>query len=129
MLNPRNDFIEGDLQLNSDVLITPDNQTIKMKDISRINIILWEKRRKSSKYIFYPSKYELFLRDYKKIIINGNINSLNKIKINSKKTGYLYLYYFDTYKNGKWLNSKVPDFDALVAKPSVGCTVSIELIQ
>ena len=39
------------------------------------------------------------------------------------------LYYLDYFKNGKWINSGVSDFDAFYSKPADGCAVSIELIQ
>lgn len=120
---------EGNIVLNSDVLIFPDSRKIKVKEISKINVVMWEKRSRLNKHTFYPSRYEIFYRDYRKEVLNGNIESLNKLKIINKKTGYIYLYYYDQFKDGKWISSEVPDFNASVSKPAEGCAVSIELIQ
>ncbi len=121
--------IEEGMVLDSDVLTTADNRVLKLNDISKINITLWEKRSKINRHIFYPSQYEIFFRDYRKVIINGNIELLNRVKRSNKKSGYIYLYYYDYFKNGKWINSGVSDFNAPVSKPAEGCAVSIELIQ
>lgn len=120
---------ETNIILNSDILIFADNKKVKVKDISRINVLLWEKRSRLNKHTFYPSRYEVFYRDYRKEILNGNSELLNKIRTEDKKSGYIYLYYYDYYRNGKWTNSGVSDFDGLVSKPAEGCAVSIELIQ
>jgi hypothetical protein len=120
---------EMNIILNSDILIFADNKKVKVRDISRINVLLWEKRSRLNKHTFYPSRYEVFYSDYKKEILNGNVESLNKIRTADKKSGYIYLYYYDYYRNGKWTNSGVSDFDGLVSKPAEGCAVSIELIQ
>lgn len=125
----RDGLIEGEMVLNSDVLNTPDNKNIKIKDLSRINILLWEKRRNVNKYLFYPARYELIYYDNRKVTVNGNIDLLNKIKIGSKKSYYLYSYYYDYLKNGRWINSGVSDYDSSVLKPAAGCIVVIELIQ
>ena len=122
-------FTEGNVVLNSDVLIYPDKRQIKVKDVSKITVLMWGKRSRLNKHTFYPSRYEIFYRDYRKEILNGNIESLNKIKISNKKTAYIYLYYYDYFKDGKWSNSGVTDFDATSIKPAEGCAVSIELIQ
>jgi len=120
--------IEGELLLSSDVLITPDNKKIQIKEINRINILMWEKRSKLNRHIFYPSRYELLFRDYRKIIINGNIESLNKLKVITGKSGFLYLYFYDYLKNGKWINNGASDFDSIISKPADGCVIFIELI-
>jgi hypothetical protein len=122
-------FTEGALVLNSDVLIYPDKRQIKVKDISRITVIMWEKRSRLNQHMFYPSRYEIFYRDYRKEVLNGNIESLNKIKISNKKRGIVYFYYYDYFKNGRWASSGVADFDAFSLEPAEGCGVSIELIQ
>ncbi len=121
--------IEEEINLNSDVLITQDNRAIKIIDISRINITLWEKRSKLNRHTYYPSQYELFFRDYRKIVINGNIELLNRIKFSNNKSRYIYTYYYDYFKNGKWVNGGASDFNAFSSKPADGCAVSIELVQ
>lgn len=125
----RDELTEGEFVLNSDFLITRDNINISIKDISKINVLSWEKRNVVNRHSFYPSRYEILFNDNRKIIINGNIESLNRIKIGSRKSGYIYFYYYDYYKKGKWINSGVTDFNALISKPASGCAVSIELIQ
>lgn len=125
----RASLTETNIVLNSDILIFADNRKVKVKDISKINVLLWEKRSKLNKHTFYPSRYEVFYRDYRKEILNGNVESLNKIRTGNKKSGYIYLYYYDYFKDGKWTNSGVSDFEGLVSKPAEGCAVSIELIQ
>lgn len=121
--------VDGVMILNSEVLTSADNKSYKLKDISRINITLWEKRTRINKHIFYPVRYELLLRDYKKIVVNGNIEQLNRIRFNSRKQGYVYLYYYDYFKDGRWINSGAVEFNPAISKPSDGCAVSIELIQ
>ncbi len=121
-------IIEGAMDLNTDELVTADKRVIKLNDISKVNIIMWEKRSKANRHTFYPSRYELFFRDYRKIIINGNIELLNKIRLSNKKPGYYYSYYYDYFEKGKWINSGSTGFDAYVLKPAEGCIVSIELI-
>lgn len=125
----RDDFIAGEMILNSDVLNTPDNKIIKIKEISKITVQMWERRTTINNNVFYPSRYELLFNDNRKIIINGNIDSLNKIKTGNKKSGYIYFYYYDYFKNGKWINSGVSDYAASISKTTNGCGVSIELIQ
>jgi len=120
--------IEGRIDLNTDEWITADKRAIKLNDISKITIIMWGKRSKLNRHTFYPSRYELFFRDYRKIIINENIELLNRIKLSNKKPGYYYSYYYDYFKKEKWINSGSTDFDAFVLKPAEGCIVSIELI-
>jgi hypothetical protein len=120
--------MEGEMHLNTDVLITADKRIIRLKDISKINIIMWEKRSKINRHIFYPAQYEFFFRDYRKIIINGNIELLNRIKLSNKNTVYIYSYYYDYFKKEKWINSGSTGFDASVSRPAEGCIVTIELI-
>ena len=127
-LQGRDGFIEGEMISNSDFLTTDDNKNIKIKDISRINVLTWEKRSRMNKHSFYPSRYELFYNDYRKVILNGNIESLNRIRIGRRKPPFVYLYYYDYFENGKWINSGVSGYDALIDKPAPGCAVSIELI-
>lgn len=128
-IHGRNPLSEINIILNSDTLIFPENKKVKIKDISKITVLLWEKRSKFNKHTFYPSKYEVFYRDYRKEILNGNIEQLNKIRTGNKKSGYIYLYYYDYFQNGKWVNSGISGFDGLISKPADGCAVSIELIQ
>jgi hypothetical protein len=120
--------IEGEIGLNTDELTTADKRIIKLNDISKINIILWDKRSKMNRHTFYPSRYEVFFRDYRKTIINGNIELLNRIRLNRKKPGFIYSYYYDYFEKGKWINSGSTSFDASASKPAEGCVVSIELI-
>ena len=121
--NPVND----EIILDTDSLTTADNRIFKIKDISRLSVLLWEKRNTLNRYSFYPSRYEFTFRDYKKLVVDGNIVLLNKIKISKNKN--IYFYFYDSYKNGRWIISGVPDFDAAVTKPASGCVLSIELIQ
>jgi len=125
----RDDLIEGEMLSDSGVLTTQDNRSIKIKDISKIIILLWERRDIINRHSFYPSRYEIFFNDNRKVIVNGNIESLNRIKTGTKKSGYVYFYYYDYYKKGKWINSGIPVYNALISKPAEGCAVSIELIQ
>ena len=122
-------LLEDIIVLNSDTLNSSDNKKIKIKDVFRINVLQWEKRTRVNAHIFYPSKYELLFHDYRKIVLNGNIELLNRVKISTKKSGYIFLYYHDYFKNGKWRNSGSSDFNEPVSKPAEGCVVSIELIQ
>lgn len=121
-------MLEDIIVLNSDTLTTSGNQKIKIKDVFRINILLWEKRTRVNKHIFYPAKYELLLHDYRKIILNGNIELLNRIKTGSKKAAYFYSYYHDYFQNGKWINSGSPDFNEAVSKPADGSIIAIEFL-
>ncbi len=125
----RDEFTETWIVLNSDVLTTADNKSLHIRDISRINVLLWEKRDAFKGHTFYPSRYEIIFADYRKVTVNGNIDSLNRIKTGNRRPGYLYFYYYDYYKKGRWVNSGVPEYNALISKPAAGCAVSIELIQ
>jgi len=125
----RGDLQEETVILSSDTLISSDNKRIKIKDVFKISVISWEKRTRLNKHVFYPLKYEILLRDYKKIIHNGNIELFNRLKTSNKKSGYIYLYYHDYFKNGKWINSGETDFNSPVSRPADGCCISIELIQ
>ena len=117
------------IALSSDVLIVGDNR-FKVSDLTKINILMWKRaERKLNSYIFYPDRYELYFRDYRSQIINGNIESLNKIRVVGKKNNYIYLYYFDYFKDGKWINSGGKDFDAAITTPIDGGVISIELIE
>jgi hypothetical protein len=122
-------FTEGNLVLNSDVLNYPDRRQVKVKEISKITVLMWEKRAKLNQNMFYPSRYEIFYRDYRKEVLNGNIESLNKIIVINNKRGGVYFYYYDYYKNGRWTVSGVTDFDGFSLKPADGCGISIELMQ
>jgi len=122
-------LLESVIVLNSDTLTTSDNKKIKIKDIFRITVLQWEKRTRMNTHIFYPLKYELLFHDYRKIVLSGNIELINRVKINTIKSGYIYLYYHDYFKNGKWINSGSTGFNEPVSKPAEGCAVSIELIQ
>lgn len=122
-------FIEDVITIKSDIISTNDNRKIKIDDLGRIDIIKWEKRRKGSRDIFYPSHYEFFYNDNRKFIVNGNLELLNRLKTGGKKPVYLYLYYYDYIKNGKWINSGAPGSDVVVKRPAAGCVLSIELIR
>ena len=121
--------LNGSIALNTDVLTVGDNK-INISDVTKINILMWKRgERKINGYTFYPDRYELFFRNYKSQIINGNIESLNKIRVIDKKSFYIYLYYFDYFKNGKWINSGAADFNASFTTPIEGSVLSIELIE
>jgi len=121
--------IIGFIALSSDVLTVGDNR-FKISDLARINILMWKRsERKFNSHIFYPDRYELLFRNNKSQIINGNIESLNKIRVVGKKGYCIYLYYYDYFKNGKWINSGIANFDATFTTPVNGSVISIELIE
>ncbi len=122
----RSDTIECDVELNSVALKTRDNRSLMVKDISKINILTWERSGKLKKSIFYPSRYEILFRDYRKEIINGNIESINRIKAGNKK--FIYFYYYDYFKKGKWIHSESADIKVSAIKPADGCAVAIEFL-
>ncbi len=128
-LQGKSELLEEIIVLGSDTLISSDNKRIKIKDVFKISVISWEKRTRVNRHVFYPSRYELLLRDYKKLVLNGNIELINRIKINNKKSRYFYLFFHDYFKNGKWSNSGETDFNTPVSRPADGCAISIELIQ
>jgi len=127
-LQGKTGIVDYVIVLNSNELVMNDGTVIKINDISKITVLRWEKRRKLSKYLFIPSRYEINFRDGRKIIFNGNIDSLNRIKISNRKA-YIYLYYYDYFKKGKWVNSGVSDFNGFSDKPAEGCALSIELTR
>lgn len=124
-------IIDGEIILDTDTLTTHNNATqIKIKDLNKINILLWEKRKRNKSYIFYPAKYELIFRDSRKIIINGNIKSINRLRMRiNDKFKYFYLFYYDYFKKSRWVNSGLTDFNSSCSIPAKGCVTSIEVIQ
>lgn len=123
------DPYEGEIVLNSDVLIINNFKSIKVEDVRKIIVKSWGKSKNLNKYIFYPQEYEIILRDYTKVNFNGNFDTLNKIRILNKKNTYIYLYYYDYYKDGKWINSGLTGFQIKFSKPADGCAISIEVNQ
>jgi hypothetical protein len=124
--------VDGDMVLDTDVLITHDSNVpqIKIIDLSKINILLWEKRSRKKVHIFYPVKYELTFRDSSKITVTKNIVSINRIKVRiNNRFKYFYLFYYDYFKKGKWINSGFTEFKSQFSKPVNGCVTSIEVIQ
>lgn len=124
--------LDADLYFNSDTLATGDSlvPSIKMNELRRITVLLWVKYKRGGSYVFYPSKYEVTFSDSHKVVIDGNIKALNRLrlKINSK-TGYFYMFYYDYYKKNRWQNSGLADFNTSYTRPADGCITSIEVIR
>jgi len=128
-LQGRDKLLISFIALSSDVLIAGKNR-FKISDLTKINILKWKRsEKKTDSYIFYPDRYELFFRDYRNQIVNGNIESLNKIIVMEKKSYNIYLYYYDYFKDNKWTNSGGRDFNAAFTTPIDGTVISIELIE
>ncbi len=125
----REGAVEGNLLFGADSIMTPDKKNIKLRDIYKISVLQWERRNSSGRNRFYPSRYELLFHDYRKINITGNIETLNRISFSGRKPAALYLYYYDYFREGKWVNSGINGYDALFVKPAHGCVVSIEFPQ
>jgi len=124
--------IGGEIFFGSDTLATGDSlvPNIQISQINRITAVSWQKYKRNRSYVFYPSRYEVVYRDSRKIIIDCNIRSLNllKVKINNRIRKF-YMFYYDSYKKNKWVNSGLADFNIFFTKPVDGCVTSIEVIQ
>ena len=124
--------IGGEIFFGSDTLTTGDSlvPAIRISQINRITAVSWQKYKRNRSYVFYPSRYEVVYRDSRKIMIDGNIRSLNllKVKINNRIRKF-YMFYYDSYKKNKWVNSGLADFNIFFTKPVDGCVTSIEVIQ
>ncbi|MCL1833539.1 MAG: hypothetical protein FWG49_03460 [Leptospirales bacterium] len=132
-LQGRDEPLNASIALSADAL-TAGESRIKISDLSKINILMWKRRTRKingniHSYIFYPDRYELFFRNSKRQIIDGNIESLNKIRVVDKKNFYIYLYYIDYFQNEKWINRGSADFNIAFTTPIEGCVTSIELIE
>lgn len=122
-------FTEGSILLTADSIVTADRRAFRIKDISRVTVIEWKRRADEKKNIFYPSRYELLFNDFRKINIDGNIESLNRFKLSARKPVSLFMFYYDSFKDGKWINSGTEGYDAQILKPAAGAVVSIEFLQ
>lgn len=124
--------IGAEIFFSSDTLTTGDNlvPAIQISQVTRITAVSWQKYKRNRSYVFYPSRYEVVYRDSHKIMIDGNIRSLNLLKLKiSNRTAKFYMFYYDYYKKNKWVNTGLSDFNIFFTKPADGCITSIEVIQ
>lgn len=125
-IHGKTDVLECVIELNSDAMKTGDKGIINIKDVSKIDILMWGRKTSFNKHVFYPVRYEILFRDNRKVFVDGNIDLLNRIKIGNKK--FIYSYYYDYYKKGKWSNGGSADFKATHLRPAAGCAVVIEFL-
>lgn len=124
--------VTGEIILRGGSSINPsgDPQRIyRFTDISRITINSWSKNRKGDGWVFYPAGYEIILKDQTRVSHAGNIGFLNRISFASgqKKTVYVYTYFYDYFKKGKWINSGSSDFEGQISVPAPRTLYIIEL--
>ncbi len=117
---------------SSDTLATGDSlvPAIQISQVNRITAVSWQKYKRNRSYVFYPSRYEVVYRDSRKVMIDGNIRSLNllKVKVNNRFRNF-FMFYYDSYKKNKWENSGLADFNIFFTKPADGCVTSIEVMR
>jgi len=124
--------VTGEVVLNAGASINPSADSGRIypfRDISRITVMKWSKERKGSGWIFYPGRYEIILRDKTRIMHDGNLGFLNRIRFIKSGGGesFLFTYFYDYFRNGKWANSGVSAESSLHSTPAAGTLYIIEL--
>ena len=97
--------VNGELILNSGASITPSGDSGRiylLREINRITVIKWSGKRKGSGWIFYPDRYEIILKNKSRILHEGNLGFLNRIRFirseGVEKSLFMYFYdYFISY--------------------------------
>lgn len=124
--------LQGEIILNAGSSINPlggGGRIYPFSDIVRISVTMWSKQRRGSGWVFYPECYEIILRDNTRLVYKGNLEFLNRIRFTEeqKKTGFVYTYFYDYFKQGKWINTGTPGEQTLPSRPASGTLYIIEL--
>ncbi|HPX91814.1 MAG: hypothetical protein BWY23_01656 [Spirochaetes bacterium ADurb.Bin218] len=100
-------------------------------EIKVLKIIQWQRREAKRGYVFYPSKYEILFKDGSKFVLESNLSFFNKfqLKDSTGRQFVLYSFFYDYFKNGKWVNRGVSSFDENSDFPVTGCVVFLEVMQ
>lgn len=125
-------IVNGEILINTGASINPSGdkgRIYPLRDVSRITIIKWSGQRKGTGSVFYPGSYEIILKDRTRIIHDGNIGFLNKIRFVRGEGGELslYTYFYDYFRKGKWVNTGTAGEKTLPSNPAAGTTYIIEL--
>ncbi len=121
-----------EISLSPGATINPSSDRTRLyplSEISRITVTSWSKQRNRGGWVFYPENYDITLRNGTKIIHIGNIGFLNRMKVSygKKKGVYLYTYYYDYFRKGKWVNTGTEGEGTPPERPADGCLYIIEL--
>ncbi len=127
--------VEGEIILGAGASIYPSGNSgiiYPFRNISRITVNMWNKSKKGSGcWIFYPEGYEIILKDNSRVSHRGNIAFLNRIRFveGKKKQSYIYTYFYDYYKNGKWVNTGIAGLEGRPSNPASGSVYIIEVMK
>ncbi|HOP28135.1 MAG TPA: hypothetical protein P5120_12540 [Spirochaetota bacterium] len=124
--------VNGELVLNSGASIIPAGDSGRiylLREINRITVIKWSGQRKGSGWVFYPDRYEIILKDKSRILYEGNLGFLNRLRFIGSEGGEraLFMYFYDYYINGKWVNTGVSGEKTPPLNPAAGTSYIIEL--
>jgi hypothetical protein len=124
--------LTGELTFRSGSSINPsgDPQRIyTLRDVARITVTAWGKSRKGKMWVFYPAVYEIILKNQTRISHTGNIDFLNRIVFTSGqgKSYSIFTFYYDYFKNGKWINTDTRGMETPPLRPAAGTLYIIEL--
>lgn len=122
----------GEIILNAGASINPScdsGRIYTFSDISRITVVKWSVQRKGSGWIFYPDRYEIVLKNKTVIQHDGNLGFLNRIRFarSEGRESTLFTYFYDYFRNGKWLNTGAAGEKTPPSKPAAGTLYIIEL--
>jgi hypothetical protein len=100
------------------------------EDLSRIvsiEFLKWKSQPVSkTSFRFNPASVKIVFDDQSIYESGGNIPSLNEFTIEkSGKSEKVYAYFFDYWKNGKWVNLKSEDKNYPLSNPIKGTVVKI----
>jgi len=122
----------GEIILTAGVSVNASSDTGRiypLRDINRITITKWLKRRKGTGWFFYPDSYEIILKDRSRILHDGNLEFLNRLRFVRTEGGEisLFTYFYDYFRNGKWVNTGTPGEKNIPSVPAAGTVYIIEL--
>lgn len=124
--------VDGEIILNAGASINPSSDSGRIytfRDISRITVMKWSVQRKGSNWIFYPDRYEIILKNKTVLMHEGNLGFFNRIRFvrSEGRENTLYTYFYDYFRNGKWINTGAAGEKTPPLKPAAGTAYIIEL--
>lgn len=125
--------LAGELTFRRGASINPsgDPQRVyTLRDVARIRVTAWSKSIKGKVWVFYPAAYEIILKNQTRISHTGNIDFLNRMVFTTEqgKSYSVFTFYYDYFKNGKWINTDTSGMETTPERPAAGTLYIIELI-
>lgn len=113
VLNGYIDFFKKKINIINMSQSKKNSKEYEIKNLKQVNFKSWNPvKRGKDGYLFFPSEIEFIFENNEKIVGKDLSGIFSKLRIKSGNVVFIrYCYFYDYYKNGKWINSKNNNFD------------------